>query len=177
MPTTVKLKVSRAPKNMYYVLRTVKDSACGAKPKDPAPGVGHACYFTRPPWPPQGTYSRTIAACSRRRSHDLLPDVASPRCCAGGVRGGACSCARPRGDGHACARVRRALARPKRNLVKVAPGHLRKRVKVASQPDRHKMVNVSEGAENIVHTLSLCMVSHDPTTRHERVSVLVMSCT
>ena len=37
----------------------------------------------------------------------------------------------------------------KRNLVKVAPGYLRKRVKVASQRDRHKMVKVSEGAENI----------------------------
>ena len=48
-----------------------------------------------------------------------------------------------------CASVRRALARPKRNLVKVAPGYLRKRVKVASQRDRHKMVKVSEGAENI----------------------------
>ena len=42
-----------------------------------------------------------------------------------------------------------ALARPKRKLVKVAPGYLRKRVKVASQRDRHKMVKVSEGAENI----------------------------
>ena len=52
-------------------------------------------------------------------------------------------------DGHACASVRRALARPKRKLVKVAPGYLRKRVKVASQRDRHKMVKVSEGAENI----------------------------
>ena len=52
-------------------------------------------------------------------------------------------------DGHACASVRRALARPERKLVKVAPGYLRKRVKVASQRDRHKMVKVSEGAENI----------------------------
>ena len=66
------------------------------------------------------------------------------------VRGGACSCVRDREcDGHACASVRRALARPKRKLVKVAPGYLRKRVKVASQRDRHKMVKVSEGAENI----------------------------
>ena len=68
------------------------------------------------------------------------------------VRGGvhARSCVRDREcDGHACASVRRALARPKRKLVKVAPGYLRKRVKVASQRDRHKMVKVSEGAENI----------------------------
>ena len=62
-----------------------------------------------------------------------------------------CETASAMGDGHACASVRRALARPKRKLVKVAPGYmyLRKRVKVASQRDRHKMVKVSEGAENI----------------------------
>ena len=74
-------------------------------------------------------------------------------CCAGGshaVCAGVHARVRDREcDGHACASVRRALARPKRNLVKVAPGYLRKRVKVASQRDRHKMVKVSEGAENI----------------------------
>ena len=74
-------------------------------------------------------------------------------CCAGGSHA-VCAVVHARVrdrecDGHACASVRRALARPKRKLVKVAPGYLRKRVKVASQRDRHKMVKVSEGAENI----------------------------
>ena len=58
-------------------------------------------------------------------------------CCAGGSHA-VCAVVHARVrdrecDGHACASVRRALARPKRKLVKVAPGYLRKRVKVASQ--------------------------------------------
>ena len=71
---------------------------------------------------------------------------AGPTPCA---RGCMLVCETASANGHACTSVRRALARPKRNLVKVAPGYLRKRVKVASQRDRHKMVKVSEGAENI----------------------------
>ena len=72
---------------------------------------------------------------------------AGPTPCA---RGCMLVCARPRVRWAClCECAARALARPKQKLVKVAPGYLRKRVKVASQRDRHKMVKVSEGAENI----------------------------
>ena len=78
-------------------------------------------------------------------------------CCAGGshaVCAGVHARVRDREcDGHACASVRRALARPKRKLIKVAPGYLRKRVKsclpARSATAYSKMVKVSEGAENI----------------------------
>ena len=96
--------------------------------------------------PPSGWAS----GCAREGSRSAMECHA---CCAGGSHA-VCAVVHARVrdrecDGHACASVRRALARPKRKLVKVAPGYLRKRVKVASQRDRHKMVKVSEGAENI----------------------------
>ena len=122
-------------------------------------------------WPPRGTRARSppsgwASGCAREGSRSAMECHA---CCAGGSHA-VCAVVHARVrdrecDGHACASVRRALARPKRNLVKVAPGYLRKRVKVASQRDRHKMVKVSEGAENIPppygHSPWTGMAGHD----------------
>ena len=122
--------------------------------------VGHAVtVFTRPPC---AMADLEVLAHDRRpvggrvgvrvRGHGVPWSAmhvvpAGPTPCA---RGCMLVCARPRVRWAClCECAARALARPKQKLVKVAPGYLRKRVKVASQRDRHKMVKVSEGAENI----------------------------
>ena len=124
-------------------------------------------------WPPRGTRARSppsgwASGCAREGSRSAMECHA---CCAGGshaVCAGVHARVRDREcDGHACASVRRALARPKRNLVKVAPGYLRKRVKVASQRDRHKMVKVSEGAENIPPPYAVSVKSHKTKSKYK----------